>query len=63
MQAKLTQDSFTAEELYTTDLAAPMVNIIFSAGDLSSVVEDLPQNIETGEISSLLESTAAPKGI
>ncbi len=46
MQAKLNHDSFTAEELYTTDLAAPRGNLIFSAGDPLSVVEDLPPTIE-----------------
>jgi hypothetical protein len=63
MQAKSTQDSFTAEELYTTDVATPRGNIIFSAGDPSSVVEDLPPTIETDVIPALLESTAAPKSI
>jgi hypothetical protein len=46
-QAKSTQDSFTAEDLYTTDLEAPRGDIIFSSGDTSSVVEDLPPTIET----------------
>jgi hypothetical protein len=45
--AKATQDSFTAEELYTTDLMAPRGNMICYAGDPSSEVEDLPPTIET----------------
>jgi hypothetical protein len=62
-QAKLNQDSFTVEELYTADLAAPRGNLIFSAGDPLSVVEDLSPTIETDVIPILLESTADPKGI
>jgi hypothetical protein len=61
--AKTTQDTFTAEKLYTTDLTAPKGNVIFFAGDPSSVVEDLPPTIETDIIPALLKSTAAPKGI
>jgi hypothetical protein len=42
---------------------APMGNIIFSASDLASVVEDLPPTIDTDVIPELLDNTALPKGI
>ena len=39
-------------------------NIVFSAGDPSSVVEDyLPPTIETDVILEMLEATAVPKNI
>ena len=63
MKAKLNHVSFTAEELCTTDMATPKWNLIFSAGDPVSVAEDLPPTIEMDVIPTLMESTAAPKGI
>ena len=44
-------------------MVAPRGDLIFSAGDPLSVVEDLPLTIETDVILKLLESAAAPKGI
>jgi len=42
---------------------APRRNTIFSAGDPSTVVEDLPATIEEDQLPDLLECTGAPKGI
>jgi hypothetical protein len=62
-EARQTQDSFTATELHKTDLKAPRGNIIFSAGDPSSVVQNLPPTIETDAIPELTWFTTTPKGI
>jgi hypothetical protein len=44
--AMLTHDSFTTSELNTLDRMAPRGNIIFSAGDPASVVDDLPPQLK-----------------
>ena len=62
-EAKQLQSSFSPAELYTTDLIATRGNIIFSVGDPTSVVPDLPATIETEVVPEVLESTVAPKGI
>jgi hypothetical protein len=62
-EAKQLQFSFSPAELYTADLIAPKENIIFSAGDPTSMVLDLPATIETKVMPELLESTIAPQGI
>jgi hypothetical protein len=58
-----TQESFSAAELHSADLIAHVGNIIFSAGDPTSVVEDLPPTIETDVIPDLLQSAIETKGI
>ncbi len=45
--------SFSAAKRHTADLLAPRGNIIFSAGDPPSVVDDLPSTIEDEEIPEL----------
>jgi len=62
-EAKRTQDSFTPPQRHTTDLMAPRGNIIFSAGDPTSMVEDRTPTIETEVVPDLLESVVAPKGV
>jgi len=42
---------------------APRGNIIFSAGDPTSMVEDITPTIETEVVPDLKESVAAPKGV
>ena len=55
--------TFTPAERYTADCMAPRGNTIFSSGDPSTVVEDLPATIEDDQLPDLLECTGAPKGI
>ena len=62
-EAKTLQQSFTPAEHYTVDALAPRGNTIYSAGDPSSTVEDLPSTIDDEELPELVESTAAPKGV
>ena len=62
-EAKTLQQSFTPAEHYTADALAPRGNTIYSAGDPSSTVEDLPSTIDDEELPELIESTASPKGV
>ena len=62
-EAKLAQASFTPEQIHTADLIAMRGTIIFSAGDPTSVVEDLTPTIETDAVLELVQSVAAPKGV
>jgi hypothetical protein len=58
------QQSFSPAERHTADCLAPRgLNTIFSAGDPTTAVEDLPTAIEEEVIPELHESTAVPKGI
>jgi len=55
--------SFTLAEKHTADRLAPRENTIFSAGDPTTIIEDLLATIEDQALPELHESTAAPKGI
>ena len=55
--------SFSPAEKETADRIAPRGNIIFSAGDPTSVVEDLPTTIEDEPLPQLHQATTAPRGI
>ena len=57
------QQSFTPAERHTAVCMAPRGNTIFSAGDPTTIVEDLPATIEEEALPELHESIAAPKGI
>jgi hypothetical protein len=46
--AKLLQQSFTPEERHAANSLSPIGNTIFSAGDPTSVIEDLPLNRRGG---------------
>jgi hypothetical protein len=59
----LLQQSFTPAKRHSADALAPRGNIIYSAGDPSSTVEDLPSTIDNEELPELHASTAAPKGV
>ncbi len=50
-------------EKHTADRLAPRGNAIFSAGDPTTIIEDLPATIEDEALLELHETTAAPKGI
>jgi hypothetical protein len=52
-KAKLLQDSFFPEELHTVSLKSPRRNIIFSAGDPTSIVQGLHPIIETEVVPEL----------
>jgi hypothetical protein len=49
------QQSFTPAERHTTDCLAPMGNTIFSAGDPTTAIEDLPPTIEIEDLPELHE--------
>jgi hypothetical protein len=57
------QKSFTISELATTNLMAPMGNIVSFAGDPSSVAQDLSPIIHTEVTQALATAVAAPKGV
>ena len=57
------QQSFTPAEHHNANILAPRGNIIYSARDPSSTVEDLPNIIDDEDLPKLLECTTAPKGI
>ena len=57
------QQSFTPEKRHNADALAPRGNTIYSAGDPSSAVEDLPNTIDDEELPELHASIAAPKGV
>jgi hypothetical protein len=57
------QASFSAEEIHTLALMAPTGNIIFSAGDPTFVMKDLPPIIDTNVVPKLLHNVEAPKGV
>ena len=61
--AKLTQESFSAAELHSAYLISPRGNIILSAGDPTSIVDDFPPTIEADVIFDFFQSTTAAKGI
>jgi hypothetical protein len=62
-EAAQLQQSVTPAEHHNADILAPRRKIIYSAGDPSSTVEDLPSTIDDEDLPKLHESTAAPKGI
>jgi hypothetical protein len=57
------QQFFTPAERHTADCLAPRGNTIFSAGDPTTVVEDIPSTIEEEGLPELNVSSSAPKGI
>ena len=57
------QQSFSPSERATTDRLAPRGNNIFSAGDPTSIVEDLLATIEDEPLPELHQTTTTPKGI
>jgi hypothetical protein len=59
----LLPQSFTPAERHNADALAPRGNTIYSAGDPSSTVEDLPITIDDEELPEMHASSAAPKGI
>jgi hypothetical protein len=62
-EAKTLQLGFTPAERYIADAIAPRGNAIYSAGDPTSTVEDLPNTIDDEQLPELHASTAAPKGV
>ena len=61
--ANFLQKSFTTEEHTTTSLTTPRDNIITSAGDPFSVIEDLLPTIPMDAIPRLDEIAPAPEGV
>jgi hypothetical protein len=55
--------SFTPAEKHTANSLAQRGNIIFSAGDPTSVIEDLPPTIDEEDFSELHQSRTTPKGV
>jgi hypothetical protein len=62
-EASLLQQSFTPAERHIAGALAPRGNTIYSAGDPSSTVEDLPITIDDEELPELHASTTTPKGV
>ncbi len=61
--AQQLQHSFIPSEKHTANSMAPRGNIIFSAEDPTSVIEDLPPIIDEEDFPELRQSTIAPKGV
>ncbi len=57
------QQPFTPAKRHSADALAPRGNTIYSAGDTSSIVEDLPSTIDDEELPELHASTTTPKGV
>jgi hypothetical protein len=57
------QQSFSPAEQHAADRLAPRGSAIFSAGDPTSEVPDLPPTIDTDDFPEIHQATSAPKGI